>query len=385
MSFAAAMAAFDGMSDAELSPMLEVNNFDLFDHLADSEHEKVVICNQPEAGLRAIIAIHSTQLGPANGGVRMRPYESTEEALRDVLKLSRAMTYKWAAAGEDRGGGKAVIIGDPNRDKTEVLLRAFGRCVDELRGEYYVGEDLGMTLTDMETIHIETDFVATLPETAGGLGDIAPWTARGVVHAMRACAKRVWGTPDLAGRSVAVQGLGACGSLALAQLVEQGAKPIVTDVEPERVAAAVETYGVASVEPDAIYDVEADIFAPFALGGVINDDTIERLPVKVVAGSANNIFDGPTAAEKLQARGIVYAPDFIANAGGAIFDAEQFRKGGVNLERAAARIAAIEQRVETIFSLAEESGMTYQAAAYAFAERRMRELGALRRGPQADG
>jgi leucine dehydrogenase len=353
--------------------------WDLFDDLRDSGHEKLVICNDPRVGLRAVISIHSTQLGPANGGVRMRPYASTEDAIRDAMRLSRAMTYKWAAAGENRGGGKAVIIGDPASDKSEALLRTFGRAVDQLRGEYYVGEDAGITLADMEVIHLETDYVATLPVEAGGLGDIAPWTARGAIHATRACAQQMWGTPDLRGRTVALQGLGACGSNALEQLVAAGAVVRVADLDPARVEAAVREHGVEEVEPAAIYDADVDIFAPYAMGAVINDDTIPRLRAKVVAGSANNIFEGERHAAELEHRGVVYAPDFIANAGGAIYDAEQFRKGGFNAERVGRRIAAIEERVHEIFALARRDMITCQAAAYRFAERRLETLAPLRR------
>ena len=352
--------------------------WDLFEEIQSTAHEKLVICNEPQVGLRAIICIHSTLLGPANGGVRMYPYASTQDAMRDVMRLSEAMTYKWSAAGEHRGGGKAVIIGDPVRDKTEALLRTFGRFVNELRGEYYVGEDVGITLEDMEVIHLETDYVATLSLEAGGLGDIAPATACGAIHAMRACAERVWGSRELDGRSVALQGLGACGSVALRQLLEAGARVQVTDIDPARIEAAVREHGVEALEPSAVYDAPVDIFAPFALGAVINDDTVPRLKAKVVAGSANNVFAAERHAGALQDLGIVYAPDFIANAGGAIFDAEQFHKGGFNANRVARSIARIEDRVKEVFALADRDGVTYQAAAYCLAERRLTALAHLR-------
>lgn len=352
--------------------------WDLFDELDVSEHEKIVVCHDPRVGLRAIICIHSTALGPANGGVRMYPYASTTDALKDAMRLSRAMTYKWSAADENRGGGKAVIIGDPARDKSEALLRTFGRFVDQLRGEYYVGEDVGITLADMEVIHLETDYVATLPVEAGGVGDIAPWTARGAVHAMRACAEKVWGTPDLAGRTIALQGLGACGSQALEQLVEAGARVTVTDIDATRVAAAAARHRLETVAPEDVYDADVEIFAPFAMGAVLNEATIPRLQARVVAGSANNVFATEDDAARLEHRGIVYAPDFIANAGGAIYDAEQFRKGGFNLERVSRSIARIEERVHEVFALAEREGLTCQAAAYRMAERRLADLATLR-------
>jgi leucine dehydrogenase len=377
-------SAQSGATDLGAREMVEpitaspVKKWDLFEELETTEHEKVVICHEPSVGLRAVICIHSTLLGPANGGVRMYPYPSTEEAVRDGLRLSRAMTYKWSAAGENRGGGKAVIIGDPATAKSEALLRAFGRFVDQLRGEYYVGEDVGINLDDMQTIHLETDYVATLPVEAGGLGDIAPQTASGVLYAMRACAERVWGTRDLAGRTVALQGLGACGSAALGQLLEAGAKAVVTDLDQNRVEAAVRKFGVEAVEPAEIYEAAVDIFAPFAMGGVINADTVPRLRAKVVAGSANNMFAEEGDALALEERGIVYAPDFIANAGGAIFDAEQFRKGGFNAERVGKRLALIEDRVKEVFEIAKRDGITCQAAAHVLAERRLSALWQLR-------
>jgi leucine dehydrogenase len=348
-------------------------------HMHREGFEKLVFCTDARVGLRAIICVHSTVLGPANGGVRMYPYASEADAVADVLRLARAMTYKWAAAGENRGGGKAVIVGDPASDKSEALLRRFGQFVDALGGEYYAGEDVGITLGDMEVIHLETDYVATLPEEAGGVGDIAPATARGAIQAMRACALHVWGEPQLGGRTVAVQGLGACGSVATRMLIEQGARVVATDVDAAKVERAVAQGGVTAVAPEEIYDVEADVFAPFAMGGVINDDTLPRLRVRAVAGSANNIFADERHGDELERRGIVYAPDFIANAGGAIYDAEQFRKGGFQRERAARSVDRIYDRVLEVFARAELDGIPCYAAAYAMAEERLTTLAALRR------
>jgi leucine dehydrogenase len=346
--------------------------------LSAGDFKKLVVCNDSSTGLQAIIAIHSTALGPANGGVRMFPYDSWDDAARDAMRLARAMTYKWAAAGEDRGGGKAVIVGDPRVDKNEALLRAFGRFVDQLGGEYYVGEDVGITLSDMEVIHLETDYVATLPLEAGGIGDIAPATARGVIQAMRACAVKVWGTPDLAGRSVALQGLGACGGVVLRMLVEEGAAVTVADVDPEKVARAERESLVAAVAPDEIYGQDVDIFSPCAMGQVMNDDTIGRLKARVVCGSANNVFAEDRHAAELERRGIVYAVDFVANAGGAIYDAEQFRKGGFHEARVQRKIDGIFDRVQQVFASAERDGTTYVQAAYALAEARLNALAGVR-------
>jgi leucine dehydrogenase len=343
-------------------------------------HERLVFCNDERVGLQAIICIHSTALGPANGGVRMLPYASTEDAARDAMRLARAMTYKWAAAGENRGGGKAVIVGDSGSQKSEALLRRFGQFVDGLRGEYFVGEDVGMTLADMEVIHMETDYVATLPIEAGGVGDIAPATARGSIEAMRACAQRAWGTPDLAGRTVALQGLGACGRNALSLLLEAGARVWVTDIDPAKVEEACSLQGVTAVAPDEIYGLDVDVFAPYALGGVINDETIDRLKVRIIAGSANNIFAEPRHGDALERRGIVYAVDYIANAGGAIYDAEQFRKGGFSAERVQRNVLRIFDRVQEVFAIADREGIACYQAADQMAERRLAELGALRRG-----
>jgi leucine dehydrogenase len=323
--------------------------------------------------------VHSTALGPANGGVRMYPYDSWEDATRDAMRLARAMTYKWAAAGEDRGGGKSVIIGDPRKDKNEALLRAFGRFVDQLRGEYYVGEDVGISLSDMELIHLETDYVATLPVEAGGVGDIAPATARGVVRAMQACTAKVWGSPDLAGRTVAVQGLGAVGGTMLPMLLEAGATVTVTDIDQDKLDRVASDFPVHPVGADEIYSQDVDIFAPCAMGQIVNDETIPMLKARVVCGSANNQFAAEHHAAELERLGIVYAVDFVANAGGAIYDAEQFRKGGFSHARVQKKIDAIFDRTEQVFAAAERSGTTYVEAAYQLAEKRLRDVAGLRR------
>lgn len=351
----------------------------LLDRLRDEGFERLVVCNDSAVGLQAIIAIHSTRLGPANGGVRMQPYPTFDAAVDDAMRLARAMTYKWSAAGENRGGGKSVIIGDPRTDKSEALLRRFGQFVDELRGAYYVGEDVGITLADMEVIHLETDYVATLPEEAGGVGDIAPATARGAIQALRACARRRWGSDELAGRTVALQGLGACGSVALSMLVEAGAHVTVCDVDRAKVAAAVERHGVRAVEPHEIYAQDVEVFAPFALGGVIDDASLAVLRAQVVAGSANNVLAEDRHGDELERRGVVYAPDFIANAGGAIYDADQFRKGGFNAARVARNVDRIYDRVLAVFARADTAGIPYYAAARELAEARLDSLAAVRR------
>jgi leucine dehydrogenase len=342
-------------------------------------HKKLVWCTEPSVGLKAIIAIHSTVLGPATGGTRMWPYATEQEAVTDALRLARGMTYKYAAAGLDFGGGKAVIIGDPRRDKTEPLLRAFGKMVDQLGGEFQTGEDVGMTLDDMEIIYAETDHMVTLPERCGGVGDISTATALGSIEAMRACANRVWGSPDLAGRRIALQGLGAVGWSALGQLTEQGAELAVCDIDQDKVARARELYSVKTVPPEAIYDEDADIFAPYALGAVISEQTVPRLKAKVVAGSANNIFaDEESSPGLLDERGIVYAVDYVANAGGTILDTDRLRKGGLNRDRAMANVRRIYGRTEEIFRIASAEGITAQLAANRMAEARIEAMSRVR-------
>ena len=351
----------------------------VLDYMRRYKFKKLVLCNDTDVGLRAVIAIHSTALGPATGGTRMWTYASEEEAIMDALRLARGMTYKYAAAGVDMGGGKAVIIGDPKKDKSEALLRAFGRMVDQLGGEFQTGEDVGTTLEDMEVIYSETDHLVTLPEHCGGAGDIAPATALGSVEATRACAKRAWGSPELKGRRVALQGLGAVGGNALAMLIEQGAEVVVCDPDEQKVARAVESYGVSSVAPADIYDQDVDVFAPYALGGIINPETIPRLKAKIVAGSANNIFaDEERDAAALDARGIIYAVDYVANSGGTILDTDRFRKGGLQRARAMANVRRIFERTEEVFAIADRDRISAYLAANRMAEARIEVLDHVR-------
>lgn len=356
----------------------------VLDYLRRYSFKKVVLCNDTDSGLRAVIAIHSTALGPATGGLRMWTYASEQDAILDALRLARGMTYKYAAAGVNLGGGKAVIIGDPKRDKTEALFRAMGRMINQLGGEYITGEDVGTTLDDMEMLYAETDYVVTLPEHCGGAGDISPATALGSVEAMRACAQRVWNTSDLSGRTVALQGLGMVGWKALGLLVDAGASVTVTDIDPDKVRRAQAEHGVASVGPDEIYDLDVEIFAPYALGGIINDETIPRLKSCVVAGAANNIFAEEHHAEELEERGMVYAVDFVANSGGTIFDTDRYRKGGFQPERAMANVRRIYKRIEEIFAIADREKVSFRRAAERLAEQRIEALNRVRLLEPAD-
>ncbi|TMM15335.1 MAG: Glu/Leu/Phe/Val dehydrogenase [Actinobacteria bacterium] len=350
----------------------------ILDYLRKYRFKKVQLVNDSATGLRAVIAIHSTALGPATGGLRMWTYESEQAAIFDALRLARGMTYKYAAAGVNLGGGKAVIIGDPATEKSEALLRAMGRFIDQLGGEYITGEDVGTTLADMEVIYGETDHVVTLPEHCGGAGDISPATALGTIEAMRACAERVWGSPDLRGRTVALQGLGVVGSKALGLLIEAGAVVVATDIDPAKTRWAKDTYGVEIVGPESIYACDVDIFAPYALGGVINDDTLEQLRVKIVAGAANNVLAEERHGDELERRGIVYAVDYVANSGGTIYDTDRFRKGGFQPDRALAKVREIYGRTKEIFAIAEREAIPCYEAADRLAEARIEALTAVR-------
>lgn len=345
----------------------------------DGGFEQLVVASDPASGLLALICIDSTRLGPADGGVRMLPYATFADAVADVTRLARSMTLKYAAADVPRGGGKAVMVGDPRTDRTDELLQAFGRAVDTLDGRYWAGLDSGLTLDDMVVVHSQTPFVSTLPGEAGGAGDIAPATAAGVLAAMRACCERVWGGSGLAGRRVSLQGVGACGTAALAELVAEGAEVTVTDIDPDRARAAAERFGVEAVAPTDIWKVPTDVAAPFALGGAIDlaaVEALERSGAKVLAGSANNVLAGSgpddhRVERALVGAGITWAVDFVANAGGCILDADRFHPEGTDPDRVAAQIAAIGPRTHRVLDDAEREGILPSAAATALAQRRL--------------
>ena len=291
----------------------------VFTQIAEHQHEQVVFCNDHETGLRAIIGIHNTVLGPALGGTRMWHYASDMEALNDVLRLSRGMTYKAAISGLNLGGGKAVIMGDVKKIKSEALLRKFGRFVKNLNGKYITAEDVNMTTKDMEYIRMETTHVAGLPESMGGSGDPSPVTAFGTYMGMKAAAKKAFGTESLTGKRIAVQGVGHVGTYLLEYLQKEGAKLILTDYYEDRAHDAAARFGAVAVGLDEIYDQDVDIYSPCALGATLNDETIPRLRCRVVAGCANNQLQNEHEhGPELVRRGIVYAPDFLINAGGLI-------------------------------------------------------------------
>ena len=347
----------------------------VFDHL-NGEYEEVVFFHDPQTGLRAIVAIHSTTLGPSLGGTRFYPFESEDDALRDVLRLSRGMTYKAAAAGLDLGGGKAVIIGDPKRIKTEELLRAYGRFIETLGGRYITAEDIGTTRDDMDMVHRETRYVTGISPELGGSGDPSPVTAYGTFLGMQACAEEAWGEHGLDGRTVAVQGVGKVGYHLVKHLIEEGAKVIVSDVDVDAVARVVRDFDVETAEPNKIHAVDCDVFAPCAMGGVIRDDTIPELKCKVVAGSANNQLERPEHGEILSQLGIVYAPDYVINAGGLINVADELQ--GYNQERAMARVESVYRTLREIFNISRDRHISTSAAADTFAEERVGKIGRVR-------
>jgi leucine dehydrogenase len=335
----------------------------------NGEYEKLLLAEDETAGYRAVIAIHNTALGPAVGGARFWHYSSETEAVTDALRLARGMTYKNALAGLPFGGGKSVIIGDNRTGERERLFRAHGRAVESLGGSYITAEDVGTSPEDMEFVRRETRHVAGL---RGRAGDPSPLTARGVLRAICAAARHRWGSDDLGGRKVALQGCGHVGLHLARELHQAGASLYVTDMDETRAARAAEECGGVRVAPDEIFEVEADIFAPCALGGIINDETISRLKVEVVAGAANNQLLEPRHGEALERRRITYAPDYVANAGGVIYGC------GVELlgrsrEESARKVEEIYNTLLRIFRMAEAEGVPAHVAADRLAEERLRE------------
>jgi valine dehydrogenase (NAD+) len=345
--------------------------------ILSTAHEQVVFCRDPESGLKAIIAIHSTALGPALGGTRFYPYPSEDAAVADALRLSAAMSYKNSLAGLDLGGGKAVIIGDPNTDKTEALLRAYGRFVEALGGRYLTACDVGTYNADLDVVARETRYAHGRSEAYGGCGDSSVLTAYGVFQGMRAAARHCWGSPSLAGRTVAVAGVGKVGSWLVGHLVDDGADVIVTDVDP----AAVERLrarhpGVRAVaDTDALIATPHDIYAPCALGGALDEATVAVLPARIVCGGANNQLAAPGVAEQLRGRGILYAPDYLVNAGGVIQVEDE--RHGFSFARAQAKAGGIYDVALRVFRAADDEGVSPAVAADRLAEERMRSVGRL--------
>jgi leucine dehydrogenase len=351
---------------------------DIFEWMKKDGHEQIIFNYDKETGLRSIIVIHDSTLGQTFGGVRMVPYASMEEALRDGLRLSKAMTYKCAAADEDKGGAKAVIWGDPQKDKTEALLRTFGRFVEMLKGRFVTGTDLNLTMRDSSIMAKESRYILGRPKEEGSSGSTGITTAYGVYVGLKACAKSLWGEDSLRGKKIAVQGLGAVGGPLLGYLKEGGLEVILTDINEKALQQYQAQYQFRVVKPEAIYDVECDIFCPCAVGGILNDQTIPRLKCRVVAGCANNqLEDEERHGRMLHERNILYAPDYIINAGGVIQVIDEIQ--GYHPERVRMKTERIYDRLLHIFEMAKREGILPLEAANRYAESRIREVQKIKR------
>lgn len=341
-------------------------------------HEQVVFCHDKHTGLKAIIAIHNTVLGPAMGGTRMWAYNSESEALEDVLRLSRGMTFKNAMAGLHLGGGKAVIIGDARTIKTEALLRMYGKFINSLNGKYITAEDMGITDRDMEYIALHTRYVSGLPEYRGGSGSPSAMTALGTYVGMKAAAKKAFGTDSLEGKTIAVQGVGSVGEFLLEYLAKENAKIFITDVFEDRIKKVAARFNLTVVGPDEIYDVPADIYSPCAMGATINDDTLARLKAQVIAGCANNqLADEEVHGTACMDQGIVYVPDFVINSGGVINIATEIA-GSYNRAWATAKTEEIYDRVLQVLNEAERQQRNAQAVATQMALQRIEAIARIK-------
>lgn len=349
---------------------------ELFETIAHDDYEQIIFNQDKSSGLKSIVAIHSTALGPALGGTRFYPFVTEEAALTDVLRLARGMTYKAAAAGLDLGGGKAVIIGDPRRDISEELLRAYGRFIETLGGRYITAEDVGTAREDMDIVRRETRWVTGVSAVYGGSGDPSPVTAFGVFQGLRAIAMELWNTADLKGRRFAVQGVGKVGHSLVGRLVEAGADVVIADIDVDNLGRAVSDFGVETTELDSVHATECDVFVPCALGGVLNDETIPELRCSAVGGAANNQLLSPEHGKLLQDAGILYAPDFIINAGGLINVADELR--GYDEARALAQVEGIFHTTRKVFQIAALEKITPAEAANRIAEERIRKVGRIK-------
>lgn len=349
----------------------------LFENLNSMGHEQVVFCHDKATGLKAIIAIHDTTLGPALGGCRMWDYKSEEEALRDVLRLSRGMTYKNAVSGLNLGGGKAVIIGDPKKLKSEAFFRTFGRFVNSLGGRYITAEDVNIRVSDIEQVGLETDFVAGINSRAGGSGDPSPVTAWGVYQGIRSSVSYKLGRDSLKGIRIAVQGVGAVGAHLIEHLAAEGAKVYAADIDQDKVSDVVKRFGAEAVALDRIHKLDVDVFAPCALGGFLDDRVIPELNAPIVAGAANNqLLDEEIHGNLLRERGILYAPDYVINAGGVINVYQEL--AGYNAVVAKERAAKIYDTLTNVFKEADAKGITTNQASGIIAEERIKAVRSMR-------
>lgn len=344
----------------------------IFEYMQKYDYEQLVFCQDETSGLKAIIAIHDTTLGPALGGCRMWTYASEDDAVEDALRLARGMTYKAAAAGLNLGGGKTVVIGNPKEAKSEALFRALGRYIESLGGRYITAEDVGTTVQDMDLIHQETKYVTGVSEAFGSSGNPSPMTALGVFRGIQAAAKEAFGSDSLEGKTVAVQGVGNVGYYLCKYLHEAGAKLVVTDINEDNLNRVKAEFSAEVAAPTDIFGVECDIFAPCALGAVINDDTIPQLKCKVVAGSANNQLKEDRHGDKLQELNILYAPDYVINAGGLINVADELE--GYNADRAKKKVENIYNILLNVFEIARQEGIPTYKAADRLAEQRIETM-----------
>ncbi len=362
----------------DVKEMEKVDDGFLFSEVSKLGHEQVVFCHDEATGLKAIIGIHNTILGPALGGTRMWNYATEKEALTDVLRLSRGMTYKAAITGLNLGGGKAVIIGDAATMKTEAFLRRFGKFVESLNGKYITAEDVNMKTRDMESIAMETSHVTGLPEVRGGGGDPSPVTAYGTYMGMKATAKKVFGSDDLSGKKISVQGVGQVGMYLVEHLAKENAEVYITDISQDKLKMVANKFGASVVGMDEVYDIDVDIYAPCALGATLNDDTINRLKCQMIAGAANNqLADEKRHGYMLIDKGVTYAPDFLINAGGLINVYEE-HLGNYNRESAYLQAEKIYDTCLDILNVAEDESISSQEAAIKLAEKRITDIGRVR-------
>jgi leucine dehydrogenase len=365
----------DTIEEEEENPInREVVRMEIFERMTVREHEQLVFWNEPRIGYEGIIAIHNTTLGPALGGTRFWNYDTDSEAIEDALRLARGMTYKSALAGLNLGGGKSVIIGDNKIRDREMVFRAHGRAVESLAGRYITAEDVGTSPADMDFVHMETDHVCGL---LGKSGDPSPVTAYGVYQGIKAAAKHKYGDDSLKGKHVTVQGMGHVGYFLCQDLAEEGARLTICDIDQEKVDVVLKEFGATAVAPDEIYGVDADIFAPCALGAIINDDTLKAFNVDIIVGGANNQLLLPKHAKEVEDKGILYGPDYLVNAGGLINVYAEIQ--GWPAERALRKAGEIYHTLLRILELGEAEGITSAEAADKVAEQRIEEIGHLHR------
>jgi len=348
-----------------------------FELMNEFKHEQIIFCSNKESGLKAIIAIHNTNLGPALGGTRMLNYKNVDEALKDVLRLSRGMTYKAAVAGLNFGGGKAVILGDSETQKDEMLFRAFGKFVEGLAGRFITAEDVGTDVKDMEYVRMETKYVTGIPKSLGGSGDPAPVTAYGLYVGIKSCANERWGSDSLSKKTIAIQGAGQVAKYLCEHLYNEGVKIIITDIFENKTKYIADKFNAKIVSTDEIYNTEAEIFCPCALGGIINDETISKFKFEIIAGSANNQLEYETKHSKmLMEKNILYAPDYVINAGGLINVANELE--GYRQDRAMRHAEGIYDVLTKVFQIAKEENISTNAASNKLAEQRLKRIGAIR-------